>query len=83
MTVDHLVEHLTEPSTIRGLIWTLGAIVALTMIARNEPKGALEVLTQTALAVGAVGVLTRERKPPCDCPETSPQPPPVDFDDGK
>ena len=80
MTTDHLIEHLTEPSTIRGAVWTLGAIVALTLIARGETKGALEVLTQTALAVGAVGVLTRDRKPPCDCDE--PQPPP-DIDDGK
>lgn len=77
MTLDHLVDHLTDPSTIRGMIWTLGAIVALTLIARGETKGALEVLTQTALAVGAVGVLTRERKAKCNCPDTDG---PVDQD---
>jgi predicted anti-sigma-YlaC factor YlaD len=78
MTVDHLIDHVTDPSTIRGMIWTLGAVVALSMIGRGDPKGALEVLTQTALAVGAVGVLTR------DHPRSEPvaQPPP-DIDDGK
>jgi hypothetical protein len=79
MTLDHLVEHLTDPSTVRGMIWTLGAIVALSMIGRGETKAALEVLTQTALAVGAVGIMTRDH-PKRSEPEALPPP---DVDDGK
>jgi hypothetical protein len=64
MNVDHLIEHLTEPSTIRGIIWTAGASLALLWIHKGDYEGALQVITQTGLAVGAVGMLTREK--PCD-----------------
>lgn len=66
MRLEHLIEHLTAPSTVRGICWTLGSIVALWLLAKGDTQGAVEVLGQAALAVGAVGVLTRDQKP-CDC----------------
>lgn len=64
MSIDHLVNHLTAPSTIRGVIWTLGSVVAFWLLAKDDTKGAVEVLGQAALAVGAVGVFTKDRGPP-------------------
>lgn len=65
MTLDHLVNHLTDPSTVRGIIWTIGATLALFWIHAEDYKGALEVLTQSAVAAGLVGALTRDQKAPC------------------
>ena len=64
MIMNHpdLMDHLTAPSTIRGIIWAFGALVALYMIHKGDSKGATEVIAQAGLAVGAVGMFTRE---PC------------------
>lgn len=68
MSWQYFVDHFTAPSTVRGVVWTLGAVVALGMIHAGDTKGALEVIAKAGLAVGAIGVFTRE---PCNCKDES------------
>ena len=60
MTFDHFVDHITSPSTIRGLCWLAGSGVAAYLIFKEQYKEALEVLTISATVVGGIGVFTRD-----------------------
>jgi hypothetical protein len=62
MTSDKLFEHLTEPSTVRGISWTIGCVMSLVWISAGDYKGALEVLSICGLVAGVVGATTRDRK---------------------
>ena len=62
MKLDHLVDHLTEASTMRAIAWTLGAIVSFSFILSKEFEKSLSVLTLTAGVAGAIGVSTSDRK---------------------
>ena len=61
MTFDHLIDHLTSPSTIRGLCWLAGSGVAAYLISKEHYKEALEVLTISATVVGGIGIFTVDR----------------------
>jgi uncharacterized oligopeptide transporter (OPT) family protein len=62
VNIDTLVEHLTEPSTVRGISWTIGCVMSLIWISHDDMKGALEVLSICGLVSGLVGAVSRERK---------------------
>ena len=63
MTLEHLFDHLTEPSTVRGISWTIGCGMSLIWISAGDLKGALEVLSLCGLVSGLVGAVSRDRKP--------------------
>lgn len=62
MTSDKLFDHLTEPSTVRGISWTIGCVMSLIWIAAGDLRGALEVLSICGLVAGVVGAATRDNR---------------------
>ena len=61
MNCDHILDHLTEPSTIRGLAVLVGSIVALVLLARGETAEALQALAIGGVVAGVNGALTSDR----------------------
>ena len=49
-----------QPSTIRGLIWFVGGLVALAFLAADGTEKALTVLTITGSVAGGVGVALKD-----------------------
>jgi hypothetical protein len=61
MTVDHLIDHLTEPSTMRGIAWTLGSLGALWCFWGGQWEAGAQIFATTGVVAGGLGVLTSDR----------------------
>lgn len=56
--LDTLLARAAEPSTWRGLVWLFAAL-GLTL----SPEQASSIIAAGAALAGAIGVLTRDRRP--------------------
>lgn len=61
MTLDHLLDHLTENSTIRGMVWTLGSIAALWAFWAAQWETGAQIFATTGVVAGSLGVLTSDK----------------------
>lgn len=59
--LDNLLNHLTEPSTVRGVIWTIGSFISLILLAKGELEHSMKALGITGLVAGSGGWLTSDK----------------------
>ena len=62
MNVDHLLDHLTENSTIRGIVWTLGSLAALYCFAAGQWETGAQIFATAGMVAGGLGMMTSDRK---------------------
>lgn len=62
MTRDHLLDHLTEPSTVRGIAMNVGCLTALILASLGYEDAATQSLATAGLVAGLNGALTSDRK---------------------
>lgn len=55
---------LTEPSSLRGLVWVVGCLTALVMLWRGEHEAGMRALATTGMVAGTIGLATRDTPPP-------------------
>jgi hypothetical protein len=49
-----------QPSTIRGLIWILGGLIATGLVIAGDRDGALTMMTVTPTVAGAFGMVAKD-----------------------
>jgi len=57
----YALERLTEPSTIRGIVWVVGSVTALAFLWASDSEDALKVLALAGAASGGIGAATQDR----------------------
>jgi hypothetical protein len=62
MNVDHLLDHLTENSTVRGIVWTLGSVSALWAFWHDQWETGAQIFATAGMVAGGLGMLTSDHK---------------------
>ena len=62
INADHLLDHLTENSTVRGIVWTIGSVSALYCFANAQWETGAQIFATAGMVAGGLGVLTSDRK---------------------
>lgn len=53
----------SEPSTLRGLVWVMGCLVALVLLWKGEHEAGMRALATTGMVAGTIGVVARDTPP--------------------